>query len=531
MTVGADVPTAPGASPGGAPDRTSSRAWRLPAIAVGLVLLATVVLSVAVRSDLWLDEALTVNIAKLPLGDLPSALKRDGAPPAYYVLLHLWMEVFGRGDVAVRGLSAAIAVATWPALYFAGRRLGGRPAAWAAVLVFATSPYTFRYASETRMYALVMFLVAWGYLAVVRALERPTVGRLVVVALVVAGLLYTHNWSYYLVATVGVVLVLRAWRGRTADDRRGAWRVLAAMVVGGLCYLPWLPVVKYQLARTGTPWGDARLPWSGIIGLVGNLAAIGKPEHGEAYYYAAAVTVLVLLGLFGAAVDRHHVDLDLRTRPLVRWEVVVGFGTLVLGLTLSYVAGTAFAGRYGAVGVPLLLLAAALGVMVFAGPGARTGVLVVIVGLGLAGGVRNALDQRTQAGEVAAILRAEARPGDVVLYCPDQLGPSVHRILGGDRGLDQVTFPALSGPARVNWVDYRERIDAADTDAVAARVLERADGARIWYVVSPGYRSVEGRCEALGAALAGDRPGAVSRVSPDDDRYFEFMGLTEYPAG
>jgi len=145
--------------------------------------------------------------------------------------------------------------------------------------------------------------------------------------------------------------------------------------------------------------------------------------------------------------------------------------------------------------------------------------------------VRNALDQRTQAGEVAAILRAEARPGDVVLYCPDQLGPSVHRILGGDRGLDEMTFPALSGPERVNWVDYRERIDAADTGAVAARVLERADGARIWYVVSPGYRSVEGRCEELGAALAADRPGAAPRVSPDDDGYFEFMGLTEYPAG
>ena len=42
------------------------------------------------RSALWLDEALTVNIARLPLSQLQDALKHDGAPPLYYVLLHFW---------------------------------------------------------------------------------------------------------------------------------------------------------------------------------------------------------------------------------------------------------------------------------------------------------------------------------------------------------------------------------------------------------------------------------------------------------
>ncbi len=144
------------------------------------------------------------------------------------MLLHFWMQVFGEGDTAVRALSGVVSLATFPALYFAGRRLGGRYAGWAAVLVFATAPFTFRYATETRMYALVMFLVAWGYLAVVRALERPSLGRCALVTLLVATLLYTHNWSYYLLATLGIVLLLRAWKGETADDRRSAWRVIAA---------------------------------------------------------------------------------------------------------------------------------------------------------------------------------------------------------------------------------------------------------------------------------------------------------------
>ena len=60
-----------------------------------------------------------------------------------------------------------------------------------------------------------MFLVAWGYLAVLRALERPTLGRLRARdALVAAVLLYTQYWSLYLLATVGV----RAAAARVARD-------------------------------------------------------------------------------------------------------------------------------------------------------------------------------------------------------------------------------------------------------------------------------------------------------------------------
>ena len=50
---------------------------------------------------LWLDEALSVNIAHLPVTQIPRALAHDGSPPLYYVLLHVWMAMFGRSDFAV----------------------------------------------------------------------------------------------------------------------------------------------------------------------------------------------------------------------------------------------------------------------------------------------------------------------------------------------------------------------------------------------------------------------------------------------
>src|SRR5215510_16167606 len=79
---------------------------------VGLVL--AVVLGVVVRfvqpSAMWLDEALSTNISRLPLGDIGTALLRDGHPPLYYWLLHGWMDVFGTSNPTIRALSGAFAI-------------------------------------------------------------------------------------------------------------------------------------------------------------------------------------------------------------------------------------------------------------------------------------------------------------------------------------------------------------------------------------------------------------------------------------
>ena len=86
---------------------TERRERRATALRYGAVaaLGALVVLRFVAHSHLWLDEALSVDIARLPLRDLPGALRHDGSPPLYYALLHLWMRAFGEGTIAVRALS------------------------------------------------------------------------------------------------------------------------------------------------------------------------------------------------------------------------------------------------------------------------------------------------------------------------------------------------------------------------------------------------------------------------------------------
>src|SRR5262249_31014699 len=154
--------------------------------------------------------------------------------------------------------------------------------------------------------------------------------------------------------------------------------------------------------------------------------------------------VLVFLGVFGMASDGRHIDIDLRTRPAARWIAGVGAGGLVVGTTAAYLAHSAFPSRYASIVFPFFGLAVAHGCAGVRHVRVRAGVRAGVVALGLVGSVRNVVTDRTEATKVAAILRADAKPGDVVLYCPDQVGPAVHRL--APRGLDEMTYPLLRAP-------------------------------------------------------------------------------------
>ena len=511
-----------------------------PLLLAGAVFLvvAGLVLRVFTISDLWLDEALSVNIAKLPLTEIPAAVRVDGAPPLYYWLLHLWMSVFGDGDVAVRSLSGVASALTLPVVWLVADRLGGRRAAWAAAFVLAVNPFAIRYATESRMYALVALEVALGLLAAIRALERPTLGRLGLVALAAAALLYTHYWGIYLLATAGIVLVVRAWKrepSAAALDGPGSrpWRdrlvgpdgrVLAALAVGGALWAPWVPVFLDQTAHTGTPWATPVGP-SALITVLGEFGG-GNSEGGRVL--SLLLAILVLLGLLGRALAGGRIELDLRGRPAARPLFAIFLGCPAIAVVLGLVTGSAFVGRYTSVVLPFFAVLAGFGVATIAD---RRRVAVALgsvglLGLGLAG--QKAFVNRTQAGEFAAYIATAAQPGDVVAFCPDQLGPGTLRLLS-DR-FPAFGFPRGEDPSRINWYDYEDVNKAASPAAFAKLVDQKAGVTRdVWLVSNHNYRTARKACTELENRLLALRPNGRQVIRPKSGRYSENGALIRYP--
>ncbi|HEY2330925.1 MAG TPA: glycosyltransferase family 39 protein [Acidimicrobiales bacterium] len=534
MTAPAEGRTRPAADAGERPASVRTVWWRdvggddeveelgpwsrlVPPLAVAVVVVG-IALRLYSRSQLWLDEALTVNIARLGPGAMVDALRHDGHPPLYYLLLHGWMKVFGDGNVAVRSLSAVFGIACLPLAYVVARRVGGARAGLATLLILAASPFAIRYSTETRMYSLVMLLVLCGWLAVHACLERPTPLRLVAVAVISGLLALTHYWAFYLLAATSIALVV-AWRRRVP----GAGKTFLALAAGAVLFLPWLPVFLEQAASTGTPWGRPERPTS--------IAAISLADWGGGPFAEAQLVGFGILGLLGLALlaramGRWRVELDFRTVPGVRIEVAVVVGTVLLATLAGYATDSAFASRYTAMIFPLVIVAAGYGLSRLPGR-VWLAALAVLLALSSVGAVRNLITQRTQAGTIAAYIQRQGGPGDVVAYCPDQLGPAVSRLLPAD--FVQQTFPAGADPHFVDWADYAKKQAAGDPTALAKELVERAGRHNVWLVVATGYRTLGTKCEQLSNAIGALRPGL--EVVPSGDE-FEHAALHQYgPTG
>lgn len=495
------------------PRQAWARALDLVALA-GIALLG-LALRVVQRSPLWLDEALSANIAALPLGEIPGALKRDGHPPLYYVLLHVWQDVVGDGDTAVRLLSGVVGLALIPLAFATAGRIGGRRAGWAAALLVTLNPFVLRYATEARMYELVMVLVLAGWLVADHAVRRPDRPRLALLVALTGALLWTHYWGLWFVAAAGVGLLLRAFLAhrRAQRARRDASvRVTLALVGGGLTFLPWLPTLLYQSARTGTPWADPSIPTE--IAAT-SLIELGGGTAGESVLLAVALALLAALGLFAAPGTGSRIELDLRTRPEVRRLALLAGGTLVVATVASYGAGAAYATRYFAAVAPLVLVLAGVGAARIGGAASFRLVLAGVLLLGAVSGVRTAVSRpRTQSREVAeAVIAAgpTSGPGSpLVLVCPDQLGPALSRELPAET--DIATYPRFERPELVDWVDYEERLEDASPAAFALEALARAGARPIWLVWSGTYGTHQGTCEDLANQLQRARPEGMPVV-------------------
>jgi uncharacterized membrane protein len=473
-----------------------------------LVLLAAVALRFVTTSPMWLDEAQTVNIAGRSLPHLFSALRHDGSPPLYYVLLHVWMAFFGNSSFAARSLSGLFSVAALPVMAVAARRFGlpGR-SAWPAVLLLATCPFAVRYATEARMYSLLLLLVLLALVTYERVWSVGGAWPTAWAALVTGALVLTHYWSLFLVATAFVAAAIAAWRGV-----RPARRLLLPMVIGCLAFVPWLPSFAYQSAHTAAPWGGppgANTPLLALSGWTGS--GVAAPLLSASYY------VLVVLALAGtsAAAGGVRIGRPIRRTPLVL--AVIGFGTLLLGTAASEIVSSAYDSRYSMVALAPLLLVVAIGVGALPAR-YRTAVVAVVCGLGLVGAAMLPTQLRSQSREVANALAA-AGPNDLVVFCPDQLGPAVHR--EAPNAGQQVVYPTFGPPAMVNWVDYAKRNKAADPVAFARQALRRAGHHTLWLVYAQGYRTLAGACTSLYTSFTAARGRPVIAVKSSTKSFEE----------
>ncbi|HEX6714011.1 MAG TPA: glycosyltransferase family 39 protein [Thermoleophilaceae bacterium] len=416
-------------------------ATRAAAIAAfgGLLAISLAFKARGLGSAYWIDEGLSVGIGSHPFFDIPGLLVQDGSPPLYYMLLHVWMGWFGTSEFATQSLSAVFGLLCVPAAFWAGNVMMDRRAAWAAAALAAVNPFLTLHSYEARMYALMILLGILASTAFVLAYVQDRRRWAPVFGVLVALMLYTHNWALFFGAACAVAFAW-LWRCAPVAARRPLLRDGAiGFGVTALLYAPWLPTLASQAKHTGAPW-SIRPMFDELI--FGTGVTIGGRGPSVALALAAGVALSAM-----AAQRRTR---DLRT---VQTLLIVFAGTALIAFAASQIS-PAWASRYLAVVLgPLLLFAAVtlvnaerLGLWALA-------IFITICALPQPVHLTDSGDEKVVAQEVKAYLQ----PGDLVLLTHPERVPIMRHYLG-----PQFRYGDLFGPVKdtglMDWRDALERM-------------------------------------------------------------------------
>ncbi|MFQ5855522.1 MAG: glycosyltransferase family 39 protein [Anaerolineae bacterium] len=344
--------------------------------------------------SLWYDEGFSVWLAGK---DLATITTGDFNPPLYIYLLHLWIQLAGRSEFAVRFLSLIFSVLIIPLGFRIGTELLDRPTGLLAGVLIAIAPLHLWYAQEVRMYAQVTALSLFATLALVRALSGRRRAWIVYVTATV-GAVYTHYYAWMIVLAQGLFVLWWAIRGRGsagAGERgsRGAreqgsaedftpaplhlgtpaqnW--LLSQIALALATLPWMPyLIDHYRHQALSYWpGTLSFQWVAQQTLVA--FSVGETLQGDLAQWAMlGYLSLIAIGLLGSLV-RHRRSPD---------SAVLTTLLLIIPLIVLYIIvrdRPKFAPRYLMVASPAFYLLAAAGLRAI-WPRRTDAILVRVIG-------------------------------------------------------------------------------------------------------------------------------------------------------
>jgi uncharacterized membrane protein len=391
-------------------------------------------LRLMVTRSIWLDEAISITQAQLPFKEMLASLRGDVHPPLHHAVLWLTVRLLGTGELAVRMPSVIAGTLLIPALYGAGRDLYDRRVGLAAATLGTVAPVAIWYSQEARMYSMFMLfslIAVWAQVRVLRAGRRP--GAWAVYSIATAAMIWTQYFAILQVAVQQAAFVISFWQRRGNRWRLGlGWA--ASMVVIVLLLVPLRPVFESQLQSYIDHSAGLNLPAQ---------AGLGATQH-QSQLSVYAFIANVIWGLWG-----YHADTTM-AQIVAMWPlgmllllVLLGRGYSAMSMLLLSVAAVPalalfgvglaqrnlFELRYfvGAVPVGLLLMARLASSTENRGPRRLIVALVVVtLAVGLADQQLNGANPRLYDFRGAlALVAARARPGDVVVYEPEFIGPVV----------------------------------------------------------------------------------------------------------
>ena len=384
----------------------------------------------------WNDEAATQTAATRSIGQLWQMMHHiDAVHGAYYAFMHFWILAFGTSNFALRAPSMLAVGAACAGVVVLGKRLGTRRIAIFSGVVFMILPRVTWMAIEARSYAFTALVAVWLTIVLLHVVDVRRPKWWAVYALLAAIGVVLNVYLALLVVAHGVALVI-AYRRRHQPLRRlVSWGIAAALAA-----VLASPIVRLVVGQT------SQLPFGPLtLGGVANAFAFQQYFTGATPTLARSVpvppttvwaTAAIVLACCGWALMIATV-VSRRIRATATNSASLGlltvtlpwmFVPLVLIIGFSLVVTPIYTARYFSFTTPAVALLMGTAIAAFSTQWRR----ILAVGAVVALALPIFLSQRgptskndTDWQQAAAVLQANAKPGQDIYYGPIATGSSL----------------------------------------------------------------------------------------------------------
>jgi uncharacterized membrane protein len=129
-----------------------------------ILILSFVLRLIGINQSMWLDEAISVTMAQLPIDKIVSVFSsHDFHPPMFYWVLHIWIKIFGNEVIVMRLSSILFSLITIWLVYKIGKEIKNKKLGLWAALFVGVNPLLIYYSQELRMYSMTAMLLTGAF--------------------------------------------------------------------------------------------------------------------------------------------------------------------------------------------------------------------------------------------------------------------------------------------------------------------------------------------------------------------------------
>ena len=304
--------------------------------------------------SLWLDEAYSVLLADRNFDEIIPTMENDSTPPFYYLVLAVWIRIFGIDPIAVRSLSGIFYVLCLIAIYKLGKSVYDKKTGLLCSFLYMLSQVAIRHSHNARMYSLLGLLGILSFLFFFRLFFIKTNSKkdaILYILINIAGT-FTHYWFMFNILSQIICYF-------SLFSRALYKKFLVTIFLSVIPFLIlWVPILWLQINNGSTSW-------MGKPDILNSMAETLLNFYGDkkALLVYGAFFIIIIIQFKGLKIRLQKLSMlknfIIEKRSLV--FLITLFVLLLIPLFISQVTPIYMVGRYTIVTLfPFVMLVGAL---------------------------------------------------------------------------------------------------------------------------------------------------------------------------